>query len=94
MVDSVEDQVTLSLCSAFCRAAQQVFAEDPWTEIGKVQRCPDAPGTWMFFVYVMSSTGSGGRRIERCNAVCVSPLAVEVVGPDEKTIAQALKVAA
>lgn len=91
VVGLIEDKAAYAVAEALASRCAFAFADDPDTEVGKVVAAEDAPGTWIFYVYVMSTTRTS-RFIERCNVVMASAAGgVEVRGPDEKAIATALK---
>lgn len=80
------------IASALRSRCVHAFEEDPDTEVGKVQAVKGQPDAWGFYVYVMNGDECvGSRSCKHSNVVLVSPERIEVVGPDERSIAQVLK---
>lgn len=62
--------------------------EDPLVEVGKVIQLDRE--TWFFAIYVIRAAITRGT-IQKVNYVSVSPLGVEVLGPDEALLVEVVR---
>jgi hypothetical protein len=80
--------VSLETAKALQAKCATSLEEDPLVEVGKVIQLDRE--TWFFAIYVIRAAITRGT-IRKVNYVSVSPLGVEVLGPDEKLLGEMLR---